>query len=197
MSSQAETAAQHLLRSSTITASARFNASRRLRVHQDVSLWAVSVFSVVLIVVPLLTRFGVETNLSAPTIDLLNVVAAIAILVISILVNSSNFAERAEKMHRCALELNALSREVKLRIQAEGAETSNLRDLQARYEEILARYENHEDIDFKVAQIKKAPEFYGIRWRHRVLVLLEAARSYALYVGLIAVALLYLIALVW
>ncbi len=197
MANQKESPAEHLLRAMTITASARFNASRRLRVHQNASLWAVSAFSLVLIIVPLLSRFGVATNFSPPTIELLNIVAAIVILMISILVNSSNFAERAEKMHRCALELNALGREVKLQIEESGSDTTNLRDLQARYEEILARYENHDDLDFRVAQANKFPEFYGIRWWHRARLKLDGARSCSAYLVLILIASAYLVAIIW
>jgi hypothetical protein len=197
MDKSPETPAQHLLRSMTITSSARFNASRRLGLHQDVSLWAVSVFSVVLIVVPLLEPFGVEVNLNSQLVNLLNVVAAIIILVISILVNSSNFAERAEKMHRCALELNGLAREVELRIQEHGPELTSIRDLQTRYDDILARYENHTDVDFRVAQAKKAPTFYGIGWKQRVRLLGDTARALSLYFLLIATAMIYLIILVF
>ena len=197
MTRPSETPAQHLLRSLQITSSARFNASRRLRLHQDVSLWAVSVFSVVLIVVPLLEPFGVKTNLNSQLVNLLNIVAAIIILVISILVNSSNFAERSEKMHRCALELNALARDVELRIQEAGVEATNIKDLQARYDEILTRYENHEDMDFRVAQVKKAAEFYSIKWWQRVRLFVDTLKSFSLYFVLMLVAVLYILFLVW
>lgn len=195
MAKPQETPAEHLLRSLLITSSARFHASRRLRLHQTVSLWAVSVFSLVLIVVPLFEPFGVAVSLRTSIVNLVNVIAATAILVISILVNASNFAERAEKMHRCALELNALAREVELRVKEKGREVSEIRDLQTRYDEILSRYENHSDIDYRVAQIKKAPEFYGITWRHRARAFFDEALSLSPYFVIMAIGVIYIIVL--
>jgi SMODS and SLOG-associating 2TM effector domain family 5 len=185
-----ETGAQHLFRSLRITASARFNASRRLRLHERFSLWSISLFSLGLIVFPLFKPFGIPTNYGEQVLNFVQVVAAAAILTVSILVNGSNFSERAEKMHRCALELNSLAREAELMIE-EGTDKSKVIDTQRRYEEILARYENHANIDYRVAQIKKAPGFYKINWLSRLRVAVEAGAGFSPYVALIAVELMF------
>lgn len=96
---------------------------------------------------PLFKPFGIPTNYGEKILNFVQVVAAAAILTVSILLNGSNFAERAEKMHRCALELNSLVREAEL-IFEEEADRGRMRDIQRRYEEILARYENHANIDY-------------------------------------------------
>jgi len=103
---------------------------------------------------------------------------------VSLLVNGSKFAERAEKMHRCGLELNALTREVELALQ-DTTSGKSVTDLQHRYDDILAKYENHSNIDYKMAQIRRAPEYYGIRWWHKVCRNIEAFLGFSPYLILL------------
>lgn len=190
-----ETPDQHLLRSLRVTASARFNASRRLRLHEKLSLWSISFFSLVLITIPLFEPFGITTTLSNGAVNLASITSATLILIASIIVNGSSFSERAEKMHRCGLELNALAREVDLTIQNAKVSEDKIRDLHTQYDGILSRYENHSNIDFKLAQIDKAPDFYGIKWYHQILIKLESALVFSPYLLAMAAGAFFLLSL--
>jgi hypothetical protein len=159
-----ETPVEQLYRAIRVATAARFHASRRLRLHQSLSLWAISLSSAALIILSLLEAYELEITVSSGILSLAQVTAAILVLVISLLVNGGNFGERAEKMHRCGLELNALSREVYLFLGSAQNE-KRVRDAQRRYDDILSRYENHSQIDYRRAQSSKAPEYYNVgRW---------------------------------
>ena len=168
-----ETPGEHLLRALRVTTSARFSAGHRLKRHETFSLWSISFSSLFLIVISLLRPFGIPLRYSNAIVDLSQVVASAVILVVSLLVNGSKFAERAEKMHRCGLELNALTREVELALQ-DTTSGESVTDLQHRYDEMLSKYENHSNIDYKMAQIRRAPEYYGIHWWHKICRNIEA-----------------------
>lgn len=63
-------------------------------------------------------------------------------------------------MHACALELNKITRGLEVaKFNKNQIEINNLRK---RYEDILSEHENHSDIDFVDAKIRKAHDFYNI-----------------------------------
>jgi len=90
------------------TAKARFNCAKRFQRHQAFSLWSVSLFSAGLIGMTLLSALHIQTRLSPPYFDLVQIMLALLVLVLSLLLSANNYSDRAEKLHRCALELNEL-----------------------------------------------------------------------------------------
>lgn len=191
----AELPHDHLLRSIRVTCTARFHSARRLRHHEAWSLWSISFASLFLLLISLLEPFDVAISINSNMLALSQVAASAIILVVSILVNGSKFGERAEKMHTCALELNALSREIENAIHAQKLNEVN-ESLRARYETILGKYENHSDTDFLIAQIRRAPEYYGIHWYHIAWSKIKNYGSYSLYVALLIGEILFIYCLV-
>lgn len=179
-----ESPSEHLLRSLRITTTSRFHAARRLRHHEGWSLWSISFASLFLLIVALFKPFGIRLQLNDGIVGLSQVIASSVILVVSILVNGSKFGERAEKMHSCALELNALTREVETALHS-SVNSKAIDGLRAKYEAILAQHENHSDADFLRAKIRRAADYYGIRWHHRAQAFLQYYGEYSLYVALL------------
>src|SRR5438874_13381109 len=75
------------------TAKARFNCAKRLANHQTYSLWSVSLFSVGLIGMTLLSALNIPTNLSARYYNLLEIMLALLVLVLSLLLSANNYSD--------------------------------------------------------------------------------------------------------
>lgn len=129
------------------TASSRFFAHDRLRRHHAASLWTIALFSVGLIVIPLIQTFDLNARFSVSYINFIQVVFAIVVLVISIMLNMSNFLARADRMHNCGMVLNALARKIEGRIEG-GCGEEEYQALVNEYNAILQAYENHSRIDY-------------------------------------------------
>lgn len=147
--------------------SSRFNAARRLLLKHRWSTYTITALSLYAITANLMIAYGFTEGVamsSAPratSLAFVSVVMAITILIISLLESSRQYEVRAEKFHDCGLAINSLYRE--LRQARVGPSTSltpeQLSDIRKRYEMVLAKYENHEDIDYLLAQTKSSEWF--------------------------------------
>src|SRR4051812_39751974 len=72
------------------TAAARYNATRRLRMHNAASLWTISLFSLGLILVSLLQALALPIPFAPAIVNLVQVFLSITILVISVILTMSN-----------------------------------------------------------------------------------------------------------
>ena len=99
---------QALYRKMKKTAKARFGFAQRLKRHHTFTLWSMSGFSAGLIVLSALSTFGIAIHVPTPVYSFLQFLLSLGILVISLLLSSSNYADRAEKAHRGALEINRI-----------------------------------------------------------------------------------------
>jgi hypothetical protein len=180
MTLNSETPDQHLLRALRITSTARFLASKRLRHHETWSLWAVTFASTVVLISSLLEPFGICPQLPKNIVAISQAIGSIVILLISMFVNGNKFGERAEKMHACAIALNALTRRVESAIH-ENKEPGVTDEARREYENILAQHENHNDTDFLIAKIHRASKYYGINWFDRLRAKIEYYSGFLLY----------------
>lgn len=155
-----ETPNQHKLRSVRVTAAARFSAAHRLRRHESVSLFSISICSLAVVVISMLEPFGVKLSVPPNAVNLCLAAVSLLILVVSLLVSSGKYGERAEKMHAGAVEINAIGRRLESAV-AKSDETL-VSELSEQYEHALKIYENHKDIDYTVATIKRYPAHYKI-----------------------------------
>jgi hypothetical protein len=181
-----ETPEQHLLRSVCVTSAARFHAAKRLRAHETWSLWSISLVSLFSLVLSLLEPFKVTILLPDNIIQLSQTVASVVILMVSFFVNGNKYGERSEKMHACALELNAISREIETELFQQNTDT--IPKLRKRYEGILAKHENHSDIDFSDAIIRKAAAHYNIKSIDKLWMKIRYYAEFIPYAILILVA---------
>lgn len=180
-SKREETPEEHLLRSLRITAISRFIAAKRLRSHEAWSLWSISFASLLLIFVPLFKPFGIDVYLSDPIVNVTQVLAAAVILVFSLLVNASKFGERAELMHSCALSINSISRRLEELMHNNKAVTG-LSALRVEYENLLEKHENHSDLDFLFAQIRRYKKYYKITCLTQLRAAIRHCFSYTQYI---------------
>jgi hypothetical protein len=143
---------QSLYRKMKKTAKARFNCSKRLSRHHKYALWATTAFSLGLIILSLTEAYNFQTRLDIHAQGFLRLSLELTILVLTLLLSNNNFGDRAEKMHRCALELNDLSHKI-LPACRENTDKKLYDETLRFYTNILNAYENHEDIDYSLAQI--------------------------------------------
>ncbi|RUO26594.1 hypothetical protein CWE09_07790 [Aliidiomarina minuta] len=144
------------------TASSRFFAHDRLKKHHAASLWTIAFFSIGLIVIPLVQTFGLDVRFSDNYISFIQVLLAIVILVISIMLNMSNFAVRADRIHKCGMVLNALARKIHGRIETV-CSGEEFEALVHEYNNILQAYENHSRVDYLFTK-RHMTNYYSVRW---------------------------------
>lgn len=168
------------------TAMARFECATRMRRHQKFSLWSISIFSAGLIIFPLLHAFGVPTYISTGWLNVMQVVMALMVLVLSLLISANNVGDKAEKMHKCGLELNALCHEALPHCRAELCDVALYESFRGRYSQILNVYENHEDLDFDRVQMKLG-EVSPKHWYSHGLIVIRTWLNYWVYYILMAV----------
>jgi hypothetical protein len=155
---------QALYRKMKKTAKARFGYAQRLKRHHTFTLWSMSLFSAGLIVLSLLPNFTPQLQVSTGTYQFLQFILSLFVLVISILLGSSNYSDRSEKMHRCALEINGLCHEI-LPSCKENSDHELYKKTLFRYSNILDAYENHEPIDFAFVKLDLPEDYTLTKWQ--------------------------------
>jgi hypothetical protein len=156
----------------SVTAGARFQASRRLARQAKFAQWTIALLSVVLVFVSLVPALGLPTEISTPYLNAIQVGLAVLVLVYSLLIGMDNYSVRADKMHRCGMELGRVERKLQTFLTREGTD-ANYESLSEQYFEILNQYENHEDVDYGFQQLtalrKKHKEFFSKPYWNEVL----------------------------
>lgn len=146
-----------LLQEMKATKGARFNAAKRLerRDRRIISVTAfASVYVIVLTVLPLFFSLGPVVVNSANAVT---IVFSLVILAASLLQYSNNDPVRAEQHHRCALEINALRRELRA---TETPTADSVLEFGRKYDEIIRRYSvNHDDVDFEKYKTEHPDEY--------------------------------------
>lgn len=99
---------EDLKRRISVTTSNRFNASERLKRHNQYSLFTVIAFSLGLILVSITITLNIDVAVSRVILNASSIFFSVAILTISTALSMSNFGLRGEKHHDCGRELHAL-----------------------------------------------------------------------------------------
>lgn len=145
--SRLESEREKMVREMGVTKGCRFNASKRLQnaeKRRTITIAGASIFVIVLSLLPVM--FPVPELLNN-FLTLLAVGFSIIILVASTLQASDSDAVKADQLHRCSLEINAIRYELRA---TEPLNDATLKDFGKRYQEILQRYTvNHDDVDFE------------------------------------------------
>jgi hypothetical protein len=178
------------------TAKARFNCAKRLSTHQTLSLWSLPLFSAGLIGMTLLSALHIRTNLSPPFYDLLQVMLALLVLIISLVLSGNKYSDRAERMHRCGLELNALCHEILPECVANRDNTEVYNRTLQKYGAILNAYENHADIDFDLVRLELSDE-YPFAWYQRMLIPVRYVFQFWLHIALLILLVIAFLGLLW
>lgn len=176
---ESETPIQNLYRRIKMTYTCRFSADRRMKKHEALSLWTISIFSIGLIVLPIAKALGIQNNASQ-IVTMLEVASAIVILIYSIIVNKSDFSHRSSQYHACGLELNDLDRKL-YKFKDREVSDEVIDSFTTTYNEILRRYENHSNLDFLSAKFNSFPDYYNLNFGHRLLLWLRYILEYSHY----------------
>ncbi len=142
-----------------VTTRVRYNAANRFKTHQWLSQWIVTLLSVGLIVIPLLKALNVPLRTSPQLLDAVEVFLAVLVLAYSLLLGNENYAGRAEKMLACGMELSRLAREL-YPLQGKEYDEAKYLSFSERYHDILERYDNHNDIDYKIYTLNNRQKYY-------------------------------------
>lgn len=167
------------------TAASRFNASRRLRLHNAASLWTISLFSLGLIIVSLLQALAFSLPFSDKAVNLGQVTLSMIVLLISVILTMNNYGVRAEKFHMCGLEMSELALKLE-RVEREDGTIEDYNAFAEEYSEILKRFDNHENVDFMLMKLQK-PQHYTLPWWYQVIAYCRFSVQfvpYALLLGL-------------
>lgn len=148
---------RELIRRLNKTTKSRYRAAERLERHHRFTQWTVSLLSAALIFIPLAEVFKVPSPYSPEFLNALQTVLAVVLLVYSLLLGQENFITRADRMHRCGVELGRLSRMLAVH---EGKQISDeeYETLAKSYYDILDKYENHKPIDYMFTKLSEHPQ---------------------------------------
>ncbi|WP_429022087.1 SLATT domain-containing protein [Aeromonas veronii] len=137
-----------------ITSKARYEASRRLKLHSWCSQWTLTFIAVGQIVLSLLYSFDLH-NKDVPS-SLINVAGlffSIAVLAYSLLLGMGDFSARASNIHQCGLQLAELARELNYKISNNYMPTEReYLAFVSKYYSCLNRHENHTSLDYLIAK---------------------------------------------
>ncbi|CAI8732853.1 SLATT domain-containing protein [Pseudomonas sp. IT-P294] len=137
------------------TVASRFQASRRLTLHNNLSLFSITLFSILLILVSMVQAVGLKFAVSDYVVNIGQLFLSILVLCFSIAITMSDFSLKSSKQHDCGMELNELVTYLKNKWDIELSD-DEYNDSVKKYYSILAKYENHLDVDFnKVVAPKK------------------------------------------
>ena len=128
------------------TVAARFQASRRLDFHNKLSLFSISLFSIILILVALLQLVEFDFSFGSVAVNIGQVFLSIVILCFSIAISMSDFSLKSSKHHECGVQLN----ELVYKLMNKWGVTLSDQEYEQRLSEyfnILSKFENHTETD--------------------------------------------------
>lgn len=149
----------------------RFYASDRLKKISKTSNICTSVLSVYLIIFGLLSVYNIynpseqHENLFAFSMTAISII----LLIFSVFENSQNYLVKAEKFHDCSLDIADLYNELQ-NFKTYDTKSSDkekmeyCNDIQSRYQNILRRYENHDQLDRQKFRADNMDYYKYLKW---------------------------------
>lgn len=128
------------------TVAARFQASRRLDLHNRLSLFSISLFSIILILIALLQLVEFDFSLNNVAVNIGQLFLSIVILCFSIAISMSDFSLKSSKHHECGVQLNELVYKLMNKWGVVLSDQEYEQKL-GEYFSILSKYENHTEAD--------------------------------------------------
>ena len=149
------------------TKGTRFNADSRFKKKSKLSNISVSILSAYLIIASLFSVYNVNQNSDENIISYLVTALSILLLVVSIHENNQDYKLRAFNFHSCGLELAEIYNRLRTFKTLEGEKSeSEISDfcfeINNKYQSILNKYDNHDDIDYDTFRIKNLDYFEGV-----------------------------------
>lgn len=172
-----------LLRRVDTTCKSRYYASTRLQWQHTLSQWTIAILSLALLIVPLLQLANVDLKFSATEINASQVLFAALVLVYALLIGTENFSRRAERFHRCGLELGRLSRQIQPYRDGEQKDPSAYDQLNQKYYDILEKYENHVRVDFLSTRLDLREHYYPKAFQYWTAYVMARVRYILVFSG--------------
>ncbi|MFD1628938.1 SLATT domain-containing protein [Pseudopedobacter beijingensis] len=147
------------------TKGARFKADERLMKTAKMSNISLSVFSAYLIIASLISVYVGNYKLNFQIINYFVTSLSIILLVLSQYESSQDYKMRAVKFHECALELSKIYNEIRIFKTLSKHPTDEecrtfCEDTSRKYQDILAKYENHSAIDYDTFRLLN-PDYFS------------------------------------
>lgn len=136
------------------TKGARFQADQRLRAKARMSSISMSILSAYLIIAGLISVYvGSHASINFQLINYFVTALSIVLLVLSQYENSQDYKLRAEKLHKCGLDISEIYNEIRIfktLVPTPSNEITKIfcENVAPRYQAILSKYENHMPIDY-------------------------------------------------
>jgi hypothetical protein len=157
------------------TKGTRFTADERLKKQSKLSMLSISFLSAYLIIFGLVSFYNllgkiqIDLNLLAFSITALSIL----LLVFSLVENSQNYIIKAKSFHDCALDLSDLYNELQnyksyKDFSIDEEKMKFCETLQAKYQIVLRKYENHDPIDNAMFRLNH-PDYYTIKWQEYII----------------------------
>lgn len=155
---------EKFLRTLRVTARCRFNASRRISIQSKFSFFTNTIFSLGLILIPLLQMAQISKNFSPEVLASMQFFLAVAVLVYSMNLNSAQYDLRIRELLNCANEIKKLIRNIEEDLKNQSI--LDLKEYKKEYASILEKVENHENCDFFLSQLEMPLDykFTGIKY---------------------------------
>lgn len=152
------------------TKGARFQADKRNSELGRLSQTSTAFLTAYVIVLSLMPYF-LRARLATEMGDIVNytgTAVSIVLLAYSLLQSFREHNLRARMFHECGLSLSKLYNQLRqAKSMEEETKQKELRNISDEYEDVLSRYDNHENIDFEVFQTLKPKYFLLTKWRCR------------------------------
>lgn len=148
---------EKLQRRSSITSSARFNASVRIQKRASLSIWAVALMSVYLLMLslaPLIVPWIGQTY--SAEVNAVNACLSLIVLVVSVIESMRDHGRIAHLYHEAGLRIREMQNAVSISIADQNLSADELRRFQREYDRILREIGvNHLEIDVLEAELAK------------------------------------------
>lgn len=155
------------------TKGARFSASRRNKIQNELSTKTVGYLSVYLTIIGLLSVYEIDISdfMDVKYLNFTLTGISLLILIFSQFETSKEYAIKSEKFHQCSLEIGELYN--KLRMVKTFTTIVNkekeIAKISKHYDRVLHKYDNHIPVDFDVFRITKPDYFKLSSWNVRVI----------------------------
>ena len=151
----------------------RFYASDRLKGISKISNISTSVLSVYLIIFGLLSVYNIyNTSEQHESLFAFSMTAiSIILLIFSVFENSQNYLLKAEKFHDCSLDIADLYNELQnfKTYDTKSSDKEKMKycnDIQSRYQNVLRRYENHDQLDRQKFRADNMDYYKYLKWHY-------------------------------
>ncbi|MDE8034761.1 SLATT domain-containing protein [Actinobacillus equuli subsp. equuli] len=141
---------KRFLTGAKVTSVCRFNASLRIALVSKISFLTTTLFSLGLILIPLLQMILKNSVFSEQTLSVVQIFLAVSVLVYSTIISTAKYDVRAKELDKCGIDIKSIIRDIRAEPNKDNI---SLEKYSNKYDEIIKNCENHSRSDYKKAQL--------------------------------------------